>query len=574
MRILLLVHSFNSLTQALFVALRAAGHTVSVELDIADSVAAEAVALFRPDLILAPFLKRAIGAAIWRRYLCLVVHPGVAGDRGPSSLDRAILDGEAQWGVTVLQADAEMDAGPVWGEARFPMRAASKSSLYRKEVCAAALLAVAQALERLVAGAGPLTAQPARAPLRPLLRQPERRIDWQADSTALVLAKLRSADGVPGVLDSLFGQPCYLSDAHAATPASLALVGGAAGDVVARRDDAVLRRTVDGGVWIGHARRAAAAGQAGPAPFKLALAHCFAADFRALPELAVPTRRASAEWAALRYWEDGGAGFLSFDFHNGAMSTEQCQRLAQAVREARLRPIRVLVLLGGEDFFSNGIHLNRIEASESPADESWRNINAMNDLALDILSATDQLTVSALRGNAGAGGAFLALAADLVWACEPVLLNPHYKNMGNLYGSEYWTYSLPRRVGAEAARALMQNRLPWSAGAALAAGLVDALLPAGLAALEQRAIALARDPAFAARLAEKRARRARDEAHKPLQSYRDEELARMHRNFYGFDPSYHVARFHFVHKMPHAWTPRHLAVHRNPVLKAPPTTYE
>ena len=43
---------------------------------------------------------------------------------------------------------------------------------------------------------------------------------------------------------------------------------------------------------------------------------------------------------------------------------------------------------------------------------------------------------------------------------------------------------------------------------------------------------------------------------------REQELARMHRNFYGFDPSYHVARHHFVHKLPHAWTPRHLAVHR------------
>jgi hypothetical protein len=36
----------------------------------------------------------------------------------------------------------------------------------------------------------------------------------------------------------------------------------------------------------------------------------------------------------------------------------------------------------------------------------------------------------------------------------------------------------------------------------------------------------------------------------------------MHRNFYGFDPSYHVARHHFVHRKPHAWTPRHLAPHR------------
>jgi putative two-component system hydrogenase maturation factor HypX/HoxX len=34
---------------------------------------------------------------------------------------------------------------------------------------------------------------------------------------------------------------------------------------------------------------------------------------------------------------------------------------------------------------------------------------------------------------------------------DGVMLNPHYKNMGNLYGSEYWTYLLPRRVGDQGA---------------------------------------------------------------------------------------------------------------------------
>ena len=67
MRILLLTHSFNSLSQRLFGLLRAQGHEVSVELDIADSVTEEAVALFRPDLVLAPFLKRRIPASVWSR---------------------------------------------------------------------------------------------------------------------------------------------------------------------------------------------------------------------------------------------------------------------------------------------------------------------------------------------------------------------------------------------------------------------------------------------------------------------------------------------------------------------------
>jgi putative two-component system hydrogenase maturation factor HypX/HoxX len=57
-------------------------------------------------------------------------------------------------------------------------------------------------------------------------------------------------------------------------------------------------------------------------------------------------------------------------------------------------------------------------------------------------------------------------------------------------------------------------------------------------------------------------RRAADEAAKPLAAYRAEELKQMQRNFYGFDPSYHVARHHFVRKTPHSWTPRHLARHR------------
>jgi uncharacterized circularly permuted ATP-grasp superfamily protein len=77
-----------------------------------------------------------------------------------------------------------------------------------------------------------------------------------------------------------------------------------------------------------------------------------------------------------------------------------------------------------------------------------------------------------------------------------------------------------------------------------------------------RAHVLAESADFAVQIEAKRARRLRDEAAKPLAAYRDEELANMRRNFYGFDPSYHVARYRFVVKSPNSWTPRHLALHR------------
>ena len=50
-----------------------------------------------------------------------------------------------------------------------------------------------------------------------------------------------------------------------------------------------------------------------------------------------------------------------------------------------------------------------------------------------------------------------------------------------------------------------------------------------------------------------------------MSDYRKAELDRMHLNFFGFDPSYHVARYRLVHRTPHAWTPLHLARHRSMV---------
>jgi Methionyl-tRNA formyltransferase len=99
MRILLLATSFNALTQRIYVELAERGHELSVELDVNDDGAAEAMRLFRPELVIAPFLRRAIPEAVWRNVRCLIVHPGPVGDRGPAALDWAILEGRATWGT-------------------------------------------------------------------------------------------------------------------------------------------------------------------------------------------------------------------------------------------------------------------------------------------------------------------------------------------------------------------------------------------------------------------------------------------------------------------------------------------
>jgi putative two-component system protein, hydrogenase maturation factor HypX/HoxX len=567
MRILFLTHAFNSLAQRLWAELTALGHEVSIELDVNDRVTEEAVRLADPELIVAPFLKRAIPESVWRNRRCIVIHPGIVGDRGPSSLDWAVQEGERTWGVTALEAVAEMDAGPIWASVEFPMREAAKGSLYRNEVTEATVRALRLALERLRDPAfrpEPLDyARPGmRGRLRPLMKQADRAIDWSRDGAATVLAKIRAADGVPGVLDELYGEPVYLYDAHPEDT----LRDAQPGAVIARREGAILRATVDGAVWIGHLT----AKREGEPTLKLPATMLLGDRLADVPEIAAPglDEPSGQTYRDIRYEERNGIGYVHFAFYNGAMSTRQCERLAAAIRFAKSRPTRVIALMGGPDFWSNGIHLNVIEAAATPADESWANINAIDDVALEILTCDRHLTIAALQGNAGAGGVFLALAADRVLARSGVILNPHYKGMGNLYGSEYWTYLLPRRVGWERARAVTENRLPIAAPQAAAIGLIDEAHGDDVAGFVGRAVraaeALAANPEYADLLERKRARRAADEAAKSLAQYRAEELERMKLNFYGFDPSYHVARYHFVFKVPKSRTPLYLARHRVP----------
>ncbi|HEY4959129.1 MAG TPA: enoyl-CoA hydratase-related protein [Caldimonas sp.] len=565
MRILLLVHSFNSLAQRLHVELGRDGHELSVEFDIHDRVTEEAVALFRPELVIAPFLKRAIPASVWQHHRCLVVHPGPPGDRGPSALDWAILRGRSLWGVTVLQADAEMDAGAVWASQLFPMRAATKSSLYRHEVTQSAVIAVREAIARITAGASPLSsgnrACDGEPGWQPAMKQSDRLIDWAVDDSAAVLRKINSADGFPGIEDVMFGQCFRMFDGRPAEG-----IIGRPGAVVGCNDDAICRATADGAVWIGQLQPVGSTARG----FKRPAMRALGPSAKQLPHL--DQDRADGHDGEIRYEESARVGYLSFDLYNGALSTGQCHRLRAAYARARERPTRVIVLTGGPDFWCNGMHLHCIEAADSPAEASWANINAIDDLAHDILATDSHLTVAALRGNAAAGGVFLALAADRVMARSTVVLNAHYRNMGNLYGSEYWTYLLPRRVGAERARDIMASRLPLGAAEALALGLIDDVAGVDaegfVAFVEAAARKMAEAGDFQERLKSKRDRRSRDEQERALATYRDDELRRMQLNFFGFDPSYHIARHRFVHRDPLSWTPLHLARHRRSDLRS------
>ncbi|GAA2446890.1 hydrogenase maturation protein [Streptomyces macrosporus] len=558
MRILLVASAFNSLTQRVLVELEERGHTVAVELVPGDGSGWEVVERHAPDLVLAPMLTTAIPKEVWSARTCLVVHPGPPGDRGPSSLDRVLQDGAGQWGVTVLQAEAEMDAGPVWASAPFSVpQQVAKGDLYRGEVADAAVEAVLLAVRRFASGAYTPRPQPQDGPgPRPYLGQDERRIDWENDPTRVVLRRLRAADSRPGVLDAFAGGEWYLHGGHYEDR-----LRGRPGEVLATRCGAICRATSDGAVWIPQLRPRRRPG--GPRTFKLPAALALGDRLPDVPEVSAPLWLPAGRrtWSEIRYEESGPVGFVRFSFPGGAMGTDRCRRLLAAYRFACSRPTQVVVLGACRDFFSNGIDLNLIEAADDPAAEAWANIHAMDDLVEAVLTTTDRLVVSALGGNAAAGGAMLALAADEVWCRSGTVLNPHYRLMG-LYGSEYWTYTLPRRVGVEEADRLTRQALPVGASAALRIGLVDRVLSVApetfFREVARMAAGLAADPALQMRIGEKKVVRERDESVRPLRDHRGAELARMHRCFFRPGEPHHALRSAFVRKEPITRTPEHL----------------
>jgi putative two-component system protein, hydrogenase maturation factor HypX/HoxX len=576
MRILLIASAYNGLCQRTQVELEVIGHELSVCLALSPDYMRQQIRLFQPNLILCPFLKEKLPQDIWQNQLCLIVHPGIKGDRGPSSLDWAIMNDEHEWGVTVLQAVDEMDAGDIWATVTFPMRQASKASLYRREVTKAAIEAIKLAVERFESG----TFQPealdyskpdVRGQLRPLMAQQERRIDWERDDVATVIKKINAADSFPGVVDSLYGQDYYVYGAHEERkiqPWQGIFQNWKPGDIVGKRQGAILRAAVNGLVWISHLKPKIVTN---PTPmvsrllqrkkqlaFKLPATQVLGHLVSAIPELPIEPlyMDTSRTFKEIWYQEHHQVGYLHFDFHNGAMSTNQCQRLLEAYQLALVRPTKVLVLMGGREFWSNGIHLNEIEAALDPAKASWDNINAIDDFVLAVLTTDSKLTVSAVWGGCGAGGAMAILAADKVWARSGVVFNPHYKLMG-LYGSEYWTYSLPKRVGPMKALELTENAKPIGTRKAKALGYIDEIVSDDyetyLRQIRTMAEDLANSPQYAKILLEKEYQRQRDESSKPLAAYRKAELEKMKLNFSGKlqtgQVSYHQARYNFVHKV-------------------------
>ena len=547
MKILFITTAFNGMSQRAWVELDRLNHQVKVHIASRRKNMADTVNDYEPDLIIAPYLKTRIPENIWKNYTCFIIHPGIVGDRGSSSLDWAILNNEKEWGATILQATEKMDAGPVWSTATFPMRNVSKSFLYRHEVTDAAMKALLDAVkkfeEKTFNPKSPAEIDTStKGKWNRSTNENDFRFSWN-ETTNAIIRKINAADSFPGALTSI------LNDEYCCFgPIEEATLNGRPGEIIGKRDNAICIGTKNSSLWI----QCLKGNRQGS--IKLPATLALGDEEKNIPELPInifEENKIGKTFSDIKYEEANGVGYIHFDFYNGAMSTEHCNRLRRVFIEAKKRDTKVIVMLGGEDTWSNGIHLNIIEASENPAQTSWENINAIDDLIRDIICTDTHYVISALHGNAGAGGVSLALAADKVLARKGIIFNPHTRNMG-LYGSEYWTYLLPKRIGDKRATLFTEQCLPWGTGIAMEVKLIDDCLEGNADVFCKKVKRIAEEVAhlsyFPQLLTAKKFKRERDERYKPLEKYRKEELEKMHKNFFDDDWGYDYKRYCFVHK--------------------------
>jgi len=135
--------------------------------------------------------------------------------RGAAPIQRAILEGDSETGISIMQMDAGLDTGPVLHQVRTPIADDETSGELTVRLAEMGALALIEALTMLQNGN--LTPQPqdhAQATHAPKLTRDDERIDWLRPA-AEVARRVRAFDPAPGAWADCRGKGLKLFGARA-----------------------------------------------------------------------------------------------------------------------------------------------------------------------------------------------------------------------------------------------------------------------------------------------------------------------------------------------------------------------
>lgn len=205
---------------------------------------------------------------------------------------------------------------------------------------------------------------------RPLLKAAQREFDITRHTAQQISRRIRCGDSQPGVLSKVFGPSLYVyggmidDNAEGRLPT---LAGRLPITILGIRNQAICLATADGkGIWITHIRRPKSKNDAALWPKVPATAGLIdmwlitSTDVQTLNWPGPPGWLRSATRTFQEVFVDmqvddnkNKTACLYFDFYNGAMSTDQCSQLIEAMdfilaQSTKESPIQAVVLMGGK----------------------------------------------------------------------------------------------------------------------------------------------------------------------------------------------------------------------------------
>jgi methionyl-tRNA formyltransferase len=211
-----------------------------------DAGARARLAAHAPDLVVVVAYGLILPKAVLAlpRLGCWNVHASLLPRwRGAAPIQRAILAGDAETGVDLMQMEAGLDTGPVLLEARTPITPEDTGGSLHDRLAELGARTLADGLARVLRGETlmPIPQRAEGIEYAHKLDKAEARLDWNEPALALA-RKVRAFDPWPVAEAVIDGERLRIWAAQAVDGAA----GGAPGEVVARHRDAIDVATVAG----------------------------------------------------------------------------------------------------------------------------------------------------------------------------------------------------------------------------------------------------------------------------------------------------------------------------------------
>lgn len=127
--------------------------------------------------------------------------------RGAAPIQRALLAGDGETGISIMQMDAGLDTGPVLLQKRVPIAADDDAGTLHEKLAVLGADAIVASLAEIEAGRARATPQPeAGATYAPKIDKRETRLDWARPAAELERV-VRAFRPAPGAFALLEGEP-------------------------------------------------------------------------------------------------------------------------------------------------------------------------------------------------------------------------------------------------------------------------------------------------------------------------------------------------------------------------------